>query len=57
MRQPSSKAAPHAFVPFLIDVPLFKVEIWYGKSQNSIRPPQYLLEFLVPVYFDNISPL
>lgn len=42
---------------FLIDFPLIKKEIWSEKTQNTIRPPQKLLELLFTVFFDNTSPV
>lgn len=42
---------------FLIDFPLIKTEIWSEKTQNTIRPPQKLLELLFTVFFCNTSPV
>gem|GEM_PF-3687345 len=42
---------------FLIDFPLIKKEIWSEKTQNTIRPPQKLLELLFTVFFNNASPV
>jgi hypothetical protein len=41
---------------FLIDFPLFKVEICFGKSQKTIRPLQNQLESLFTMHFDSTSP-
>ena len=41
--------------PFSMNVPMFKAELCSGKSQNTIRPPQNLLEPIFPMHFDNTS--
>jgi hypothetical protein len=40
---------------FLINFLLFKIEICFGKAQNTIRPFQYLLESNFFVRFENTS--